>query len=82
MGVRSVFQLEESTIRAWRRCYNLAVTATIYAVAILFFTGLGIGYGNAMNWLATRGGFDEGKRAVVYYGGTSVFVVLAPLACR
>ena len=76
MNFGRIFTLDESTVRTVRRCYNLIVVATSYALTILAFTLLAVGFGEVMDRLAVIVGIDEKTRTLISYAGRSVFVIL------
>ena len=43
MGLRDIFRLEESTVRAGRRIYNFLIRAVSYGIAIVILGGVSVG---------------------------------------
>lgn len=76
MNLRSIFQLDESTVRSARRCYNLVFAAVVYLLTILFLVLLAVGFGAVVGQLAIVMGLDEKTRQLISYTGISVFVIL------
>ena len=76
MSLRSIFQLDASTVRSARRCYNLVFAAVVYLLTILILVLLAVGFGAVVGQLAIAMGLDEKTRQLISYTGISVFVIL------
>lgn len=80
MSLKEIFRLENSTIRTWRRSYNLVVASAINLLTILMFTLLAVGFGKITVQLALIMDLDEKTRQLISIVGTSLFVILTLLS--
>lgn len=75
MGLREIFTLDPSTVRAGRRCYNLLVRAVILGCALAFLLGFNLGLNSLIGLIVGIFGIDQRTEQLLSLG-VLVFVVV------
>ena len=79
MSIREAFTLEQSTIKAGRRCYNLLVRALILGCTLALLLALNLGLNSLIGLIAGPFGIDDRTRDLLSQG-VLVFVIVVSVS--
>ena len=79
MGIRGIFTLDPSTIRAGRRCFNLLVRACILGFTLALLLALNLALNFWIELIAGPFGIDEKTRELLTRG-VLVFVIVVSVS--